>query len=69
MSSSGILFTTSVPLSVGMTVELSITWPIALNGSCPLNLVVLGRVVRSDSEMAAMRFDRYEFQTRGSKMH
>jgi hypothetical protein len=66
ISSNGILFTTSSPLSIGLALELSIAWPVALNGTCPLKLVVNGRVTRSDTTTAALQIEHYEFRTRGS---
>jgi hypothetical protein len=45
-------------------VELSVTWPARLDGTCPLQFVATGRVVRSENDTAAVRFERYEFRTR-----
>src|SRR5579872_1672076 len=53
LSSSGIAFTGSEPLKVGSYVELSVSWPVLLNQSCPLKLVATGRVVRSEQECTA----------------
>ena len=63
LSSGGIAFAASEPLRVGSYLELSISWPVLLNHSCPLQLVAAGRVVRSDAGCTAMRLDRYEFRT------
>jgi hypothetical protein len=65
MSSGGILFTTENPLPAGRLVELSVSWPARLGGHCALNFVVIGRVVRSDDDCAAIRIQKYEFKTRG----
>ena len=65
MSSGGILFTTEEPLPAGRLVELSVSWPARLGGHCALNFVVIGRIVRSDEEAAAVRIQKYEFKTRG----
>ena len=67
MSSGGVLFTTEQPLSAGNRLELSVNWPAQLNNSCPLKLVALGRVVRSDGLKAAIAIEKYEFRTQGSK--
>src|SRR5689334_1513816 len=67
LSSNGIAFTTSEPLKVGSYLELSISWPVLLNQSCPLKLVATGRVVRSDQRSSAISMDRYEFRTQGAK--
>lgn len=66
MSSSGICFTTETALPPGKMVEISVEWPAQLDGVCPLKFVAVGRVVRADSTVAAMRIERYEFRTRGA---
>jgi PilZ domain-containing protein len=66
IGSSGILFTTEDKLPLGRTVELSVNWPARLDGTCPLQFVAVGRVVRSEDTRAAVRIDRYEFKTRGA---
>lgn len=66
VSSGGILFTTSERLRPGQLVEVAVNWPATLNRTVPLQLVATGRVVRSDNDTAAIRFDRYEFRTRAS---
>ncbi len=63
--SGGLLFTTEDRLPVGRTVELSVNWPALLGGKCPLQFVATGRVVRSESNRAAVKIERYEFRTRG----
>src|SRR5437764_1115704 len=67
LSSGGIAFSTTAPLRVGSHLELSISWPVLLNQSCPMKLVASGRVVRSDQNCTAMSLDRYEFRTTGAK--
>jgi hypothetical protein len=64
IGSGGILFTTQDKLALGLTVELSVNWPARLDGTCPLQFVAIGRVVRSEDHEAAVRIDRYEFKTR-----
>lgn len=66
VSSGGILFTSSEPLPTGRSVEISMNWPARLDGTCPLQLVVSGRILRADATKAAMRIERYEFRTRSS---
>jgi c-di-GMP-binding flagellar brake protein YcgR len=66
ISSGGILFTTSERLQPGRLIEISVNWPARLDGTCALQLVATGRVVRSDDETAAVRIERYEFKTRSS---
>ena len=64
IGSGGILFTTQGKLPVGRLVELSVNWPARLDGTCPLQFVAVGRVIRSEDNRAAVRIDRYEFKTR-----
>src|SRR5689334_14869062 len=47
MSSKGIAIQTIDVLKPGAYVEISVAWPVLLNQSCPMKLVVSGRVVRS----------------------
>ena len=67
LSSNGISFSGGDPLRIGSYLELSVSWPVLLNQSCPLKLVASGRVVRSDRNCTAIRLDRYEFRTHGAK--
>jgi len=67
LSSGGISFSSTEPLRVGSYLELSVSWPVLLNQSCPLKLVASGRVVRSDYNCTAIRLDRYEFRTQGAR--
>jgi hypothetical protein len=64
--SGGLLFTTEDRLPVGQAVELSVSWPALLGGKCPLQFVATGRVIRSESNRAAVKIERYEFRTRGN---
>lgn len=65
IGSGGILFSTEERLPVGRTVELSVNWPARLDGTCPLQFVATGRIVRAEANRAAARIERYEFRTRG----
>jgi hypothetical protein len=67
MSSNGVLFTTDGFLIPGRRVEVAISWPAQLNSKVPLKLVARGRVVRSESGMAAVEIQQYEFRTQGSQ--
>jgi hypothetical protein len=66
LSSSGILFEAGHPLPVGMNVELSISWPVLLHNVAPLQLVVVGRIVRTDGVRTALRMIQHEFRTMAS---
>src|SRR5215831_5751854 len=67
ISSGGVWFTTETMLTSGMPVELSMNWPVLLNDSCPMKLMIYGCVVRSNEKGAAVAIERYEFRTQGSK--
>lgn len=66
MSSNGVLFTTERALAPGERLEVAVNWPAQLDNKCPLKLVTIGRVVRSESACAAIAIERYEFRTQGS---
>ncbi len=67
ISSSGIWFTTESMLTPGMPVELSVNWPVLLNDTCPMKLMIYGCVIRSNDRSAAVAIERYEFRTQGSR--
>ena len=67
VSSGGVLFTTTERLPAGRMVEIAMHWPARLNGTCPLQFVATGRVIRSDQGTAAVRIQRYEFRTRAAQ--
>lgn len=66
MSSSGIRFSIQEQIPLGYLVELSVDWPVRLEGTCSLKLFVAGRVVRSEAGWAALSILQYEFRTKGS---
>jgi hypothetical protein len=66
IGSGGILFTTQEKLPMGRTVELSVSWPARLGGTCALKFVAMGRIVRSYPDKAVVKIERYEFRTRGT---
>jgi hypothetical protein len=63
VGSNGIAFSAGRDLPVGSFVELSISWPVLLDHSCPMRLNVFGRVVRNDAGKTACTVDKYEFRT------
>src|SRR5579872_2173183 len=65
ISSGGVWFTTENMLTSGMPVEVSMNWPVLLNDSCPMKLMIYGCVVRSNEKGAAVAIERYEFRTQG----
>jgi hypothetical protein len=68
ISSGGIWFTTESMLTAGMPIEISMNWPVLLNDSCPMKLMIYGCVVRSNDRSAAVAIERYEFRTQGRSM-
>ena len=66
LSSAGVLFTAAHVLPVKSRVQLSIEWPVRLDHECPLKMVVLGKVVRSEEGCAAVDIKHYELRTRAS---
>ena len=69
LSSGGILFEAGRALPPGLDVELSVSWPVLLHDVAPLQLVVTGRIVRSDERHAALRTIQHEFRTMASPEH
>jgi hypothetical protein len=63
MSSGGVLFEAPKPLPVGLNVELSIAWPVLLHNTAAMQLVILGRIVRSDGSRVGLRITQHEFRT------
>ena len=63
-SSGGIFFSTNQPLPKGRHVELFINWPILLEGTCPLQLVITARIVRSSRGGVAVTILNHNFRTR-----
>ena len=67
ISSGGVWITTESMLTSGLPVELSMSWPVLLNDSCPMKLMIYGCVVRSNEKGAAVAIERYEFRTTGTR--
>jgi hypothetical protein len=63
MGRGGVAFSAEIDLRPGTSVELSISWPALLNQTCPMQLVVFGRVLRSAGHMAVCTLNKYEFRT------
>jgi hypothetical protein len=63
MCSGGVAFVTEQPLPPGGFVELSISWPVLLDETCPMRFVVFGRILRSSSRKTVCTIDKYEFRT------
>jgi hypothetical protein len=63
ISSAGVAFHTPHELPAGGFVELAISWPVLLDSSCPMLLIVFGRLVRGGVGLNACTMERYEFRT------
>ena len=61
MSKGGICFRADQSLPEGRRVELSIDWPVRLDGLCPLQLRITGTVVRTSEMSTVIKTTRYEF--------
>ena len=64
LSSSGLSFTADKPLETGRKLDVSIDWPVLVDGGVKLQLIVSGVVVRTDGTTTALRTLRHEFRTR-----
>ena len=64
ISSVGLSFTAERPLAMGQMIDLSIDWPVRLDGDVQLQLVVSGVVVRTSGTVTGLRIGRHEFRTR-----
>jgi len=65
LSGGGLRFESNRPLPVGLNLELSVSWPVLLHNVAPMQLVVQGRIVRSEGCRIAMRMTQHEFRTVG----
>jgi len=63
MGSGGVLFQVERDLTEGAFIQLSVSWPVLLDDSCPMRLVIFGRVLRSTGHRCACSIDKYEFRT------
>lgn len=63
IGSGGVAFRSGRAFRVGEYVELSISWPVLLAESCPMQLSVLGKVLRTDGQRSVCSVDKYEFRT------
>jgi PilZ domain len=63
MSSGGVLVVCQHEINTGTRLELNIEWPSLLDGQIPLQLVTLGRVLRSETSSFAAVLASYQFRT------
>ena len=65
LSSGGIRFDAGRQLPLGLGIELAIAWPALLHNVAPMQLVVSGRIIRTNGTEAAILMDQHEFRTAG----
>jgi hypothetical protein len=63
--SGGVAFITEQPLTSGGFVELSVSWPVLLDETCPMRFIVFGRIMRCGGRKTVCSIDKYEFRTSG----
>ena len=67
LSHGGVRFHTNTPPPAGMHVELRVDWPFLLQNVCPLELLIRGTILRSDSRGTTLKMSSYEFRTCGER--
>jgi ribosomal protein L35AE/L33A len=55
-----------VPVPQGVKIELSIAWPVRLDGNSMLQLVMRGQIVRTHANDVAVRIGWHQFRTRAN---
>lgn len=68
MGSGGVAFTAEHQLKAGAFVELSISWPVLLDQTCPMRISIFGRVLRNVGRKNVCSIDKYEFRTQARTM-
>ena len=64
ISSGGVFVKTDRILPLGKQIQLLVDWPALLDQRCPLRLVIVGRILRSDDVGTAIGIIRYDFRIR-----
>ena len=64
LSSSGLSFTADRPLLTGQRLQVSIDWPVLLDGGVKIQLIISGVVVRTNGTATAVEIQQHEFKTR-----
>jgi hypothetical protein len=65
LSSTAIIFSADQPVRRGVRCEISIAWPVLLQGRIRLQLVLQSVITRSEGQFVMGRVSKYEFRTRG----
>lgn len=66
MSSNALRFTTAIPLRPGDKVKVAMNWPVLLDATCHLKMVIHGWVLRSNTSTATVTIGHYELRTRAT---
>lgn len=67
LSRGAVRFLCDNPPPNGVDVELRIAWPFLLQNVCPLELVVLGKPIKTDERGTVLAMSHYEFRTCGQR--
>ena len=67
LSRGGVRLSADHPPPNGVSIDVHIDWPFLLQGTCPLELFIRGRVAVADERGTVVTISRYEFRTRGSR--
>jgi hypothetical protein len=63
MSSGGMFLSCAGNIPEGTRLKVFVEWPSLLNGTTPLQLIMVGTVVRSTSSGVSIAFESYQFKT------
>ena len=64
LSSSGLRFVAQRPLEPGLKLDVSLNWPVLLDGRVQLQLIATGVITRSRGTEVAMQIPRHDLRTR-----
>lgn len=67
LASGGLSFQAGRDLPPGARLELAVSWPVLLHNVAPMQLVVSGRVVRSENGRVSVRMEQHEFRTSAAR--
>ena len=68
-SAEGVFFRPDRAVPAGVDVELSIDWPVNIQGAPTLRVTIQGRTLRSTSEGTAVRISHCEFRADAGKLN
>ncbi|HUA63473.1 MAG TPA: PilZ domain-containing protein [Verrucomicrobiae bacterium] len=67
LSRSGVRFVTDCPPPDGLDIELRLAWPFLLQNVCPLELIIRGKVMKTEARGTIVALEHYEFRTCGPR--